>query len=320
VTLSIITVNYRSWGHLENCLGALFDGAGSTEFQVIVVDNHSADGRLDEYRRRFPQVEFIESDRNGGFSHGCNLGARTARGDQLLFMNPDVLATPAQVRELSAALRRNPDIAILSSVQLDAAGRRQKAFDVFPELWTWFKPLKALLRVVLPRRYPDPRKEHHAALDCDWVSGSLLLIRREHFDALGGWSEDYWMYMEDCDLCYRARSRGLRVAFVPQPVFIHVHGGASRRTPAITALTKIETTISKHVYVRRHSRGLRSFLNHAIVATTTLLPQLLYGLVDLLTLHRIGSLKTRARTLAGLLAYYLGAPWRRGWCSSRVTS
>ena len=78
---------------------------------------------------------------------------------------------------------------------------------MFPDLLTWYKSVKTLLRVIRPGRFPNPRREYAGLIDVDWVGGSILLVSREHFDHLGGWCEDYWMYVEDCDLCYVACGR-----------------------------------------------------------------------------------------------------------------
>ncbi|NIP17308.1 MAG: glycosyltransferase [Xanthomonadales bacterium] len=315
--LSIIIVNYRSWEVLKDCLTALAAG-GDEDLEVIVVDNCSDDGRLGAFAGQFPSVRFIESDRNGGFAHGCNLGAGQAHGGHLLFMNPDVIPEPGQVSALLEIKLANPDVAILGARQVDARGRTQKAFDVFPDLLTWYKSVKSLLRVLRPSRFPNPRRPGKGLLGVDWVSGSILLIGRSEFERLGRWCEEYWMYVEDCDLCYTARRQGLEVAFSHDVSFVHLHGGASRRTPEITATTKAETVISKHVFIRRHSSGMRRVLNHAIVASKSLAPLAVYGLLDLLTLRRVRPVNRRASKLPGLLRYYAGAPWSRGWCSPRA--
>jgi GT2 family glycosyltransferase len=312
VKLSIIIVNYRSWDSLERCLQSLVaDG----RHQVIVVDNASGDGKLTQVASRYPMVEFHESPVNGGFAHGCNQGAGKARGELLLFMNPDVLAEPAQVEALAEFRRAHPTYAICSARQVDANGRLQKAFDVFPDLLTWFKSVKSLLRLLRPSRFPNPYRELSGPVECDWVSGSIFLIGRAEFEQLGGWCESYWMYMEDCDLCFQARSQGLKVAYTPHVSFVHLHGGASRQTPEVTVRTKTETVISKHVFIDRHSRGFRNPANHLIVAVKSLVPLAVYSLLDLLTLHLVSPLKTRSRMFLGLLGYYRGSPGSRQWRS-----
>jgi GT2 family glycosyltransferase len=318
VRLSIVIVNFRSWDCLDDCLRALGNTMLTGGVEIVVVDNCSADGRLPAFSAQFPQVRFVESQRNGGFAYGCNLGARHARGAHLLFMNPDVIAQPESVMALLGTKLDHPEIAILGACQLDGRGRLQKAFDVFPDLLTWYKSVKAVLRVARPARFPNPRRPHSGLFEVDWIGGSIVLLSRADFDRLGGWCEEFWMYAEDCDLCYRAWQSGMRVAVTFDVTFVHLHGGASRQTAEITAATKAETVVSKHVFIRRHSRGARRLLNHAIVASKTLLPLLGWAALDLLTLRRIGALRRRIVKLPALGRYYAGAPWTRGWRSHRV--
>ena len=123
--LSIVIVNFRSWDCLEDCLSALGGALAAEGVEIIVVDNCSADGRLPSFSAQFPHVRFVESQRNGGFASGCNLGARNARGTHLLFMNPDVVAQPASVMALLATKLGHPEIAILGARQFDGKGRLQ---------------------------------------------------------------------------------------------------------------------------------------------------------------------------------------------------
>ncbi|MFQ5608950.1 MAG: glycosyltransferase family 2 protein, partial [Woeseiaceae bacterium] len=111
--LSIVTVNYRSWGHLENMLCGLADGFPG-DWEIIVVDNESVPDDFDAFAARFPDVTFIANPRNSGFGPGCNIGVTRAKGEQLLFMNPDVIASVDDIRELIGIKAGNPDIGIIA--------------------------------------------------------------------------------------------------------------------------------------------------------------------------------------------------------------
>ena len=319
MSTSIVIVNYRSWGHLGRCLQSLLEPGGELPpgIEVLVVDNDSADGRLEAFAAEHPFARFLSNSGNHGFAHGCNLGAREARGESLLFLNPDVIASPAALAGLLAVKRRHPELAILSARQVDQHGRPQKAFDRFPGPWTSFSLVRAILRIVRPREFPDPRADHTELVECDWVSGSLLLIDAEQLAELGGWCDEYWMYSEDTDLCRSARDRGFRVAFTPEVEFVHLHGGASRQNPETTALTKSEVVKSKHVYVERHFAGTTRVTFHAVVALRRLVGLLPFALLDLLTLRRIPSIRARSRMLGILLRYHLQAIRGGCWISER---
>jgi len=317
VKLSIIVVNYRSWAHLRKALDAL-QADFPADWELIVVDNESQAEPFEEFAAQYPWVRFIAHAHNSGFGFGCNLGVAEAGGVQLLFMNPDVVATCADIEALLLEQRKHPEAALLAPKQLDDAGRPQKVFDDFPSLLNQSKTLKALLRVLLPSRFIDPRADYESLVYCDWVTGSCLLISHANLDQLGGWSEDYWMYVEDADLCRRARDAGLRAAYTPKVQIVHAHGGSSRLNVDVKAMTKLEVIISKHVYASNHFRGLRRWMMHDLIGLLRL-PFLLLGtLADLLTLRQIPALRVRSKILLGLLSYYGGVLQSGSWLSPRA--
>jgi GT2 family glycosyltransferase len=316
VKLSIITVNYRSWGHLEAALTALADDFPD-DWEIIVVDNESNPADFDLFAARFPWASFIANPDNSGFGHGCNIGVARASGEQLLFMNPDVIATAEHIQKLMA-IKAQHNIGIVAPKQVSAAGKAQKVFDDFPSLLNQSKTLKALLRFVFPSKYLNPRAHYSALTWCDWVTGSVLLIDRADFDAVGGWSEDYWMYVEDVDLCRKAHDCGMSVAYAPEVEVIHAHGGSSRINVDVKSMTKLEVIISKHVYARNHMRGLRRWLMHTLIILLRTPLLVLAALLDLVTLGQVPALRVRSRMLTGLARYYMGVMRTGSWLSPRA--
>jgi len=316
VKLSIITVNYRSWGHLEAALTALADDFPD-DWEIIVVDNESNPADFDLFAARFPWASFIANPDNSGFGHACNIGVARASGEQLLFMNPDVIATAEHIQKLMA-IKAQHNIGIVAPKQVSAAGKAQKVFDDFPSLLNQSKTLKALLRFVFPSKYLNPRAHYSALTWCDWVTGSVLLIDRADFDAVGGWSEDYWMYVEDVDLCRKAHDCGMSVAYAPEVEVIHAHGGSSRINVDVKSMTKLEVIISKHVYARNHMRGLRRWLMHTLIILLRTPLLVLAALLDLATLGQVPALRVRSRMLTGLARYYMGVMRTGSWLSPRA--
>ena len=314
--LSIVTVNYKSWGHLEAALNAMAVGFPS-DWEMIVVDNESNPDDFNQFSSRFPWVTFVANSENSGFGCGCNIGVDKASGESLLFMNPDVIANVRDIQALKS-IKEQHNLGIVAPQQTSPAGKPQKVFDDFPSLLNQSKTLKAVLRLLLPSKFKDPRKTYSKLTYCDWVTGSVLLIDRDDFDAIGGWTEDYWMYVEDADLCRKAHDIGLSVAFAPDVKVVHAHGGSSRLNVAVKSMTKIEVIISKHVYTRNHTRGLTRWLTHASIVVLRLPPLLLAALLDLLTLRQIPILRVRSRMLGGLTKYYAGVISGGSWLSPRA--
>lgn len=315
--LSIIIVNYRSWRYLQNALDTLQPGF-PMDWEIIVVDNESEPETFDQFRHKYPWVKFIASQRNVGFGFGCNLGARLAGGDDLLFMNPDVVANSKNIRSLMRVKDNHPDVALIAPKQVNQYGRPQKVHDEFPDLHNQSKIVRSLLRLFWSSRFGTTATSDATLTYCDWLTGSFLLVSRKDFDAMGGWSEDYWMYAEDADLCRRAHDLGMRVAYAPNIQVVHAHGGSSRINVDIKAMSKLEVIISKHVYAHNHFRGARRSMMHFLIGFLRLPMLLITSALDLLTLHLIPALRVRSKILVGLLKYYAGTRKSGTWLSPRA--
>jgi len=317
VTLSIIIVNYRAWKLLAQALTQL-----SQQFpdgwEVIVVDNESQPTDFEEFAAQFTWVNFIANPLNSGFGAGCRIGVEAATGKMLLFMNPDVLANVSDIQSLLDEKQRHRSVSILSCRQVGLDGRPQKVFDEFPGVLNQSKILKRLRRWFSSNPQPDPHGIYTELVFCDWLTGSFLLMSRADYDVVGGWSEDYWMYAEDADLCRRARNLNLRAAYTPAVEVVHAHGGSSRINPAIKSMTKLEVIISKHVYVSKHLSGAKAKLAHWLIALLRLPGLTVAAIVDLLTLRRIAALSVRRKMLAGLMRYYFDVRRTGSWLSPRA--
>lgn len=308
--LSILIVNYRGWAGLKLCLDALIQ-SGKTSFscEIIVVDNQSNDGTLAEFREQYPQVRFVENSGNHGFAHGCNLAASCARANLLLFLNPDTRVTASALDRLYHAANSTEAPSILTCDQVDGRGRSTRPWGTFPDLWR----LSGLFRAWHRWRH---RAEEPARAP-DWISGSLVLISRESFQRLGGWSEDYWLYYEDVDLCKRAQSLGLSVGVVPDCQITHVHGGATRINLATKAQTKAEVYASLHTYISKYFVGWHRPAAHLWVLGTALilgLPQVLLGGL----FWYVPSLRVRSRIYRNRFTYYRHVLRHRTWISPRA--
>jgi len=210
VTVSVIIVNWNAGPALEPCLGSI--GPGDAE--VIVVDNASTDGSAAAARARFPTVRVVETGENLGFAAGANRGAEAARGEVLVFLNPDARLLDGALAALVEALLVAPGAGIAGGALVDERGRWQPA-------WARFAPIPhLLLDTTLGRLGSRIRRRPYAV---DWVYGTFMAVRRDLFRQLGGFDARYFLYGEDLDLCYRAGRLGLRTLHVPAARAMHAH-------------------------------------------------------------------------------------------------
>lgn len=231
--LSVVLVNYLRWDdtarlvHQLRAGDALRDGRA----EVVIIDNHSPRHPAVPRLRRTPNVSLVRWRANRGFARAVNEGARLARGDWLLLLNPDMTARPdfldAVLHRADSLARSQPDAGIVGFRLVHGDGSPQLSTGHFPTL------ASSLTRLLLPRHL---RKYTHPAGDgprpVDWVTGCCLLARRDCWADLGGLDPAFFLYYEDVDLCRRARERGWSVWYDPAASIVHHRPLHARSVPS----------------------------------------------------------------------------------------
>jgi GT2 family glycosyltransferase len=310
--VSIIIVNYKSWKHLELCLEALAKiKEDKFSFEVLIVDNKSDDGKLKEFSTRYAEFKFIENSGNNGFANGCNTGALNSVGENLLFLNPDAIASQKAISLMLQKLKANLNFGIVSCNQINDSGFYEDSDRIFPELFTLFGFTRALYR-----NFARKTKEDEQLVFPNWVSGSVVFISREWFQKINGWNEDYWMYYEDVDLSKKVRDAGGEVALVKDAEIIHNHGGASRINIKTASITKTEVLISKHVYISNHFSGLKQFIMLTLVVLSNVITKTILAILGIVFFF-IPKLKLNLYLFLEMMKYYYHSLRKGSWLSSR---
>lgn len=253
-TVTALVVSYNTAGLLRRCLASLGEAA-----EVVVVDNASVDGSADMVRREFPAVTLIPLGRNVGFGAGVNEAARHATHDSFLLLNPDAELGPGALPRMAESLRRRPRAGAIGFHQVDGHGIFQLSFGPRPSL------LLELVRMVIQRRldrgdirlarlvdriFSKPRR-------VPWVTGSSLLVRREAFEAVGGFDENFFLYFEDADLCLRLGEKIGPIWYDPTVTVIHDRGAsASGRRDEVMRRYRA----SQRLYWHKHGGRVRAWL------------------------------------------------------------
>jgi GT2 family glycosyltransferase len=234
--LSIVIVNYNVKNLLKKCLESIFKYQKDTELEVIVVDNNSNDHSQEMLRRDFPYVKLIESKRNLGFSRGCNQGIKESQGRYILLLNPDTELTSGGFEKMIDFMDLNPEVGICGPMMTDQEGNLQFSCRSFPSYLTAISSSQSILNRIFPenllsQKYLLKEKNHSQIREVDWVSGSSLLAKREMLEKVGLLDERFYMYVEDVDLCYRAKMAGFSVFYFPKVLVIHIIFTTSIITP-----------------------------------------------------------------------------------------
>jgi len=218
--LSVITVTWNSESRIADQISSVVLGCGNISAEQLIVDNNSSDKTVDVIKKDFPNVGLIENKENKGFARANNQAVEIAKGDFVLFLNPDMKVEEGSLEKLVNWMRGHRDVGIASckltkengEVNLNAAPRR------FPSIWN---QLAIVLK--LPHFFPKILDKYlmkgfgfDREQEVDSVRGSFLLIRREIVDKLGwGFDPCYFIWFEDVDLCREVKKMGYKVMYTP---------------------------------------------------------------------------------------------------------
>lgn len=232
VELSIIIVNYKTRHYLDPCLESIRTCPPLVSYEVIVIDNASYDGSKEMIEAKFPGTIYIQSDANLGFARANNLAGKTAAGRAFLFLNPDTVIMGSALETLYAALQTADNAGSAGPILLNSDMTLQTScIQSFPTIVNQVADSEYLRRAFPGSNmwgFSNAIKPEQLPSEVDVISGACLMVKREVFEAVGGFSEDYFMYYEDTDLCYKTRHHGWKNIFVPQAKVVH-HGGGSAK-------------------------------------------------------------------------------------------
>ena len=222
--VSIVILTYNSEKYIEPLVQSIYKHNKQDSFEVIIVDNKSSDKTVAEAKKLGTKVKIIETGDNLGFAKGINYGAKHAKGKYLLFVNPDTVWREGNIKDLISVYERSERIGIVGGKLVNPAGIAEKSSGKFFGFWSTFLLALGLDEVFGIRFCPN------RITRVDFVSGGFLMIDKNAFDKLGGFDEHYFMYVEDMDLCFRAKNEKKLTYFSPNAVLEHTaHGSSSRK-------------------------------------------------------------------------------------------
>ncbi len=235
INLSIIIVNYNVKEYLKNLINSIQKAAQDLSVEIIVIDNASSDGSVEEIGNLFPEVRLIPSDKNLGFGKANNLGLEMSTGKYILLLNPDTIVKENTFTELIKFLENNPEAGMLGCKVLNPDGTLQlPCRRSFPTPWVSFTKITGLSSLFPKSRffakYNLTYLNENEVNEVDAISGAFMFLRREVYEKIGGFDPQFFMYGEDLDLCFRTQKSGYKVFYVPHTEIIHYKGESTRRS------------------------------------------------------------------------------------------
>ena len=255
LSIVIVSTNEAHW--LTACLTTIYAQAGSARLDVVVVDNESSDGTRELVEREFPQARVV-SAYNRGFAHANNRALMTCEARYALCLNPDTEILDGTFGELVEMLDRRPEIGLLGVKQL--AGDR----SLYPTVRRFPSVRRALAEAFTSERWPlrpaslGEREldlgKYEGEIECDWVTGAFMLIRREALLGAGLMDERLFLFSDEPDLCVRIKRAGWKVVHSPAMTIVH-HAGKAGIKPALVA----QEVFARRLYAEKHFGASQRF-------------------------------------------------------------
>lgn len=254
LSCSVIIVAYNSCDFIPACLKSIRDASVGIDSQIIVLDNGSDEPITQEIKDFFPEVLWLESKENLGFGKGCNLAVKSAAKPYLFFINPDTLVSKDSLRKMLEFVKEHPESGTVGCRILNEDGSLQLACRrSFPTTFSAISKTvglaalfpKSKLFASYNMTYANPDEQ----TEVDAVSGSFFCIRKDLYDNLKGFDEDFFMYGEDLDLCFRAKAAGFKNYYTPVTNILHFKGQSCRTRRWKSYVDFYQAMI---IFVRKH--------------------------------------------------------------------
>lgn len=261
--VDIIIVNWNAGAQLADCLRSIAEHGGPAVRSVVVVDNGSTDGSADVSVRGLP-LEIIKTGQNLGFGRACNLAARQCEAPFLLFLNPDAELHPGAIDgALAYATARSQQVGVVGIRLVGRDGIAHRHCARFPDWHSFIGNALGLTRVA--RRWFPPvtmiEFDHLETRPIEHVMGAFYLIRRDVFEQLGGFDEDFFVYLEDLDLSRRVAKAGWETHYLAEVTAYHKQGGTSEQVRAHRLFYALQSNI---IYSFKHLPRTQAYFVTAV--------------------------------------------------------
>ncbi|WP_248723528.1 glycosyltransferase family 2 protein [Seonamhaeicola sp. ML3] len=238
--LSVVILNYNVRHFLELCLRSVKAATSDIPSEIIVVDNASEDDSCDMVKTFFPEVKLVENKQNLGFSKGNNIGVSKAQGEYLCILNPDTVVAEDTFSELLKLYNTKDDLGIIGCKLIDGSG------TFLPESKRNIPVVKAAFKKMIgdSKYYYANHVSENGAGDVDVLVGAFMFVKKDVYDVVQGFDEDYFMYGEDIDLSYKVLKQGYKNYYFGGTSVIHFKG---------------ESTLKDKNYARRFYGAMQIF-------------------------------------------------------------
>ena len=303
IDLSIIIVNYNKQDLLEKCIDSIYKET-KISFEIIIIDNGGNHKKLDLLSSLYANVVIKKNKINRGFSSGCNQGALIAKGKHFLFLNPDTIILDGAIDKTYSFITSSSKHAVVGCKLLNFDGTYQPSCRSFPSMFNHLIESLILYKIFPKNKIIGKYYMTHMNIDdineVDVVMGAFMMMKKDIFVTLNGFDEQFFMYSEETDFCFRAKKAKYKIFYFPKAYVMHEWGGMLED---LSDDLFIEMHRSLMKFCRKHHQKFYFILEKNVVFTGVLLRALYYNIV--LLLNRSDSIKKKQWKYILLLKAYI---------------
>lgn len=249
-------VNWNTCDITRDCLKSVYEQTKDMGYEVIVVDNASTDGSIEMIKSEFPSVTLIENKENRGFAAANNQGIAVSHGQYVLLLNSDTVILDNAIDKTVAFAASQPEAGIVSCRVLNPDKTLQPTCFMFPSILNMILSTTYLYKMFPNNKFFGRERmswwDRNDVREVDTVTGCFMLVKREAIEQVGLMDEQFFMYGEETDWCYRFKEAGWKVMFTPCAEIIHLGGQSSKKIAKIATDMGLQLRGSILQFIHKH--------------------------------------------------------------------
>ena len=259
--VDIVIINYNNASIILSCIESIYNTASEIVNDIIIVDNDSSDNSLQLIREKYPKVKIIENPSNYGYAKAVNIGVRASFTDYVIVSNSDVIFLNDSISTLTNYLINNEDVGTAGAQQLYPNGDWHRSYGHYPGILSsvlelfLLAPLSRLIRHLFWKKLPIDRFQKEVG----YADGGVLAVKKQAFNNINGFDEDFFFYSEEADFCYRLKKSGWIVMFNPKAKVIHLRGATTNKSANYEYFVKMLAE-NKILFCKKHFTKLTCLL------------------------------------------------------------
>ena len=226
IDISVLIISFNCWDLLNACLKSIY--ASNVSFkEIIIIDNASVDGSIENLKTYYPEIRLVQNDKNVGHTRAVNQGCKLSKGQYILLLDADTELNTDCVNTLASFLFSHPKASMAAPKTYLSDGSLQDSGKNFPSPINGLFGRQSYLTRLFPRNPFSRRylvltdKDFSEPIPVEYVSAACMLFRREVYNKVGDWDENYHSYWVDADWCKRIQLAGGQIFYIPQAVIVH---------------------------------------------------------------------------------------------------